>query len=203
MAEESEEIGERKEIRVEARVRNNILWHAIFDQYKSVAEFCRRAQLNGRAAEIGRLLNLKESPLDRAGQFRPFAIRLGIFFKMLPEDLFPEGLYGVKKQYTVVEISLRQLPFSMQQLQLPASQEVTLINEEKETAIRAVLKNLTRREEAVITGLFGIAGSETSVEALAVKYHTTPRAIRQTKARALRRLRRPEYSRSLCVFIEG
>ena len=59
-----------KEIRVEARVRNNILWHAIFDRHKSVSEFCKSIGLGNRQAEVGAFLNLKKHPLNQVASWQ-------------------------------------------------------------------------------------------------------------------------------------
>jgi len=77
------------EFRVDLKVRNNLLLSAIERAgYKNVAQFCKAAGVSNSA--VGRLLNLKESPLMKDGNFSTLALRLMEFLGELPEDLWSE-----------------------------------------------------------------------------------------------------------------
>ena len=91
-----------KQARVEMRLRNNVLWHAIFDGHRSVAAFCAAHGLEQN--RVGNLLNLKDLPRcppgpRHAGETwtqRPWtkmASRLAAICGIPEEDLFPETLY--------------------------------------------------------------------------------------------------------------
>ena len=59
---------DRKDYRVEMRVKNNILYEAIMDAgYDSIAQFCRAHDLN--ANDVGPLINFKKTPINEDGQF--------------------------------------------------------------------------------------------------------------------------------------
>ena len=54
------------DLRIEARFRNNVLWHAIFDVYQSARQFCLAHGFP--ESLISAWLNLKESPYAREGR---------------------------------------------------------------------------------------------------------------------------------------
>jgi len=90
----------RSEIRIEARVRNNVLWHAIFDTNDSVADFCRKH--NFYQGIVGELLNLKISPLNKKCEFRDICKRLSDAFGISCEELFPLHLYSLERTQAVI-----------------------------------------------------------------------------------------------------
>ena len=96
-----------RDVRLEMRIRNNILWHVIFDNYGSVAEFCKTLGLI--QTEVGRLLNLKLYPLRKNGQFRKVCEDIAAAVRMLPEDLFPLRLYEAEKTEAVLEFDSKQI----------------------------------------------------------------------------------------------
>jgi RNA polymerase sigma factor (sigma-70 family) len=68
----------------------------------------------------------------------------------------------------------------------------------------ALLKTLTPREERVIKMRFGIGdGSEHTLEDVGQSFQVTRERVRQTEAKALRKLRHPSRSRKLKAFLEG
>ncbi len=67
-----------------------------------------------------------------------------------------------------------------------------------------VLQKLTPREEQVIRMRFGIGGgSEHTLDEMKLRFSVTQEQIRQMEARAMRKLRRPEYSGMLKTFLEN
>jgi len=67
-----------------------------------------------------------------------------------------------------------------------------------------VLQKLTPREEQVIRMRFGIGGgSEHTLDEMKLRFSVTQEQIRQIEARAMRKLRRPEYSGMLRTFLEN
>lgn len=67
-----------------------------------------------------------------------------------------------------------------------------------------VLQKLTPREEQVIRMRFGIGGgSEHTLDEMKLRFSVTQEQIRQIEARALRKLRRSEYSGMLKAFLEN
>ena len=67
-----------------------------------------------------------------------------------------------------------------------------------------VLRTLTPREERVIKLRFGLEdGSEHTLEEVGQSFQVTRERIRQSEAKALRKLRHPSRSRKLRAFVEG
>lgn len=200
-----------KEIRVEARMRNNILWHKIHDRYRSVAEFCReepRLQLHHQS-RVGGLLNLKASPRRKDGQWTVFASYLAEIFSMLPEDLFPEGLYrdGVVP-VVVLERSFSELPSVHRELALladPETVEGEFFQEELLRRLDGALASLSPRERKVLELHFGL-GDELeakTLEEIGKDLGVNRERVRQIEARALRKMRHPKRARPVWELLSG
>lgn len=180
-----------KEIRIEARVRNNILWHAIFDCWPTVAAFCREKSFyEGR---VGQLLNLKLSPINAKGKFIRDCVRLAETLDISCELLFPLQLYKVERTQTVVEVSFAELPQGGKEIALlPAPQSVhdEVVHRELRERIQEVFHTLTPREELVLRLRFGQEdGREWTYEEIGKDFELTRERIRQIEIKALRRIR--------------
>ncbi len=187
-----------KPIRLEARVRNNILWHQIFDRYPSVRAFCK--DRGHHEAQIGQLLNLRITPLSKHGGYRPVALVLAHEFRMLVEDLFPKGLYGIKETRGVAEISFSQLTANETKLLIYEQQDRQ--RSEKREAIEEILATLAPREAEIVRRRFGFVGEEESLETIARHFDVTKERIRQIETKALRRLRHPRRRITLAEFVD-
>ncbi|HDQ22967.1 MAG TPA: sigma-70 family RNA polymerase sigma factor [Candidatus Uhrbacteria bacterium] len=190
-----------KEIRIEARVRNNILYHAIFDTWGSVRQFCLVYKLN--ELEVGKLLNLTKSPVTKKGKWRPFCLKLAEILGKEVEALFPLQLYEVEMPKRTIELSFAELPLDgIQQIkQLPTADdpEINLISGEKRQEFLQVIKDLTPREEKVILMYFGLDedGKEYTLKQIADDFGVGPERIRQIKEKALHKLRHVTRSKKI------
>lgn len=190
-----------KEIRIEARVRNNVLWHAIYDQWSSVAEFCKEHDIS--MASIGNLLNLKKSPLGRqSGTWRPIVLKIAKILGFSPEELFPLALYKVERVRVVIEMPFTSLPDMRELKRLPAPRrpDEDVIDEELRAKVRKVLDTLTPREKIVIEG--HILDDE-SIEEIGKKLRVGKARVHQIVKKALYKLRLPRRSKYLKPFIDG
>ncbi len=80
----------------------------------------------------------------------------------------------------------------------------TVSNNDLKERVRELLKTLTPREEKVIKMRFGIdVASEHTLEEVGKDFSVTRERIRQIEAKALRRLRMPNRSRSLRDYIDS
>ncbi len=203
-----DELGTRGEIRVEARLRNNVLWHAIFDKWDSVSEFCREHALFHQQSSIGGLLNLKDFPINKnTGEYRPICLKLAHIFRMLPEDLFPPKIYEIERTHAVLEIPISSLPEAKERLMrlvAPETPEDTTNRREFREHLNIVLATLTSRQEWVLRQRFGLT-DEREVRTLGEigrDFGVIAERIRQIEAKALRLLRHPSRSRHLEVFLD-
>lgn len=189
----------RKEIRVEARLKNNVLYHAIYDRWPSVSQFCREQGFN--IAQILSFLNLRLLPLNKKGDFLPICQRLAKKLGFLVEDLFPLKLYKIKQTKAVIEVSFSELPAPRILAQLPAPEnpEQEAINEELREEIFQVLHQLPPREQFVIEERFL---RDKTLEEVAGTLNVCRDRVRQIENKALRRLRHPAIAKKLKPFIQ-
>jgi len=179
-----------REIRIEARLRNNILCHVIFDKFKSVAAFCRMYKLS--QAMIGDMLNLKYCPIKKNGSYTKNCEKVAKIFKLTPDMLFPLALYKIKQPKRFWEISFSQLPSSdLKQLPAPSDPESEIIEKEFKNALVKALSTLSPREEQVIRMLYGLEGDEMTTIEVAEQFHVCRSRIMQIRDKALRKLRHP------------
>ncbi len=206
-------------LRVELRLRNNVLWHAIFDRWSSVAAFCEDA-VGVSQSEVGRYLNLKKSPYVLPlglRKYRPRWIALDEFvlsqtaqrvadhIGMIAEDLFPRDLYAdcLGKQFVVElphERLTQLLPEHAEQLAIPPS--FTDQVEAKDYAER-VMSVLTPKEQFVIRRRFGLDEREETYAEIGQETTLTSERIRQIEAAAFRKMRRRHDAMSDCGADRG
>lgn len=184
-----------KEIRVEVRLRNNILYHAIYDNWKSVAAFCRDKGFNNMV--IGELLNLKLSPIyKRSGEYKDICRRLAQCFRILEEDLFPLYIYNLEKKKMIREISIAEIGWR-EIRQVPFFEDPLKEMEEKERAeaIEEVLGRLTYREREMLRMYYSLAGySGHTLKEAGREFGVSVERARQVIAKALRILRHPDQT---------
>ncbi len=182
-----------QEIRIEMRMRNNILYRAIFDKWPSVQVFCRKYELD--AGVVGKLLNLKCSPLNKHGEFRSICKRLAAIFFMECQELFPLHLYTGQNPQVAIEVSFAELPrgtATLLQIPAPMTVEDELDRAECAQAIEDILKTLTLRQRQVLHLRFGLEdGQERTLKEVGDVLRLTPERVRQIEASGLRRLRHP------------
>lgn len=190
-----------KEIRIEARVRNNVLWHAIFDTWGNVHQFCLAYKLN--EWEVGKLLNLTRSPLTKKGKWRPFCMKLASILGCKVELLFPAQLYLIEMPASSFEVSFAELPPSTLQIvrQLPAGEnpEEILIAIAKRQELKEILQDLDPREKKVLFMYFGLGddGKEYTFEQIAEEMDVGPERVRQINQKCLRKLRHVKRSKKI------
>lgn len=192
-----------KDARIEIRIRNAPLYHAIFQQYPSVAAFCRAYKLVHRQGYIGELLNLKRNPQRRDGQWRPMCLQLSKIFKMLPEDLFPGWLYQLKSTKGAVDIGPRIFPVPDEQLDaLPApdTADGDFEASERSRVVQDVLTKTLLPREAEIARLVFMEDEEPTT--IADNWDVTPSRMYQILRKALRKLRHPKRARLLQPLLE-
>lgn len=195
-----------KDVRVEVRLRNNVLYRAIFDRWGSVAAFCREKGLS--SVLVGELLNLEASPFSKRGDgktYRSYCRRIEHALGMLCEDLFPAHLYALKGTKAVMEVSCAQLPGSrefMTQLSAPRTPEEELGLVDRDHAIRKALDKLTPRQKRVMEYRFGLHdGREWTLGEVGQEFELTVESIRRIEAQALRMLRHPALAKHIKDFL--
>lgn len=206
----------RQNLRLELRVRNNVLWHAIFDRYKNVNQFCLQESRPGyrfNAVEVGKLLNFKALPFVNGNpdKLRLISLRLAMVLGIPAEELFPLHLYqerlgGIR----VAEVdSFSALPGAVasqiQSLPAPAgvSQLQTAEQQELHERIERVLQTLPFRHREMIRLRFGLEdGYEYSYEEIARIFNVSRSSAQQYVSRGIEKLQHPVRTEKLKEFTE-
>ena len=200
------------DLRLELRVKNNLLYHAIFDRWPSVAAFCRDAFPDkvGHNIAVGELLTFKMGPrlikprrrLNKRrekdpggpGEYRQVVKDICAYLHTLPEILFPDNLYqhlkGAPYVHEVSSVSL--LEAQQEGLALPAPQEEEVFVEERLKVLsRIIAKVCTRREEKVLILRYGLdGGGARKLQEIADIFQVTRTRIKQVQDRAMLKLRK-------------
>lgn len=208
-----------EDLLVQSRFRNLQLWGLLAG--RTVAEVCRDGGLN--QVEFGALLNLKQSPKvwkrdswrakksDRNPCDLVFSVsaqRIAAYFKMLPEDLFPDSLYSlslpdyVERTYDSVEL-LPLLAAGGERYALPPAQFEASQTSEIADVIERQLETIRPREALVLRLRTGLEdGTEHSYEEIGEILAVTPSRANQIEKNALRKMRHPSRSRVLRPFAD-
>ena len=169
----------------------------IFDNYASVNEFCREKGFPG--CQIGYLLNLKGNLYHKGtGKYRLIVQRLSKLFAMLPEDLFPDRLYGIEKTKGGVEIALSQLA---------DGGNTVMIGEEKSShngktaemrgVIEEVFSDMRSRNVEIVKMRYGFRGDPMTYNEIGEYFGITRERVRQIEHKMLRMLRHPTRAKRL------
>ncbi len=210
---------EHGDLRIEVKLKNNILWRAIFARYRSISAFCRAHGSAFSPGTVSRLLNFKDSPFTEIKSddiflrvYKETCLAIAAALRLPVEMLFPDELYtkfvGAETNKAIEVSSFAALPLLDQRefLALPAPETdlVELLNaEELKERIREVLKTLPGRAKEVLNLRFGLDGKEPkTLEEVARVFGVTRELIRQIEMRALRKLREPLRAGRLMSFVD-
>lgn len=190
-----------KNLRVEAKVRNNILYHLIYDNYKNVSDFSKKTNLT--QFRVGELLNLKYNPFKKNGEYISMCIKIAEHFKMLPEDIFPASIYGIESLSFVKEFSFSQIDSVNPMLlsyQDNLAEQIDL--KQFENDVKNVLKTIPKKEADVIKLRHGFEGEKQTYKSIGLCLGVTGETVRQIEAKGLRRLRHPTRKVAICKHLE-
>lgn len=191
-----------KDLRISVQVRNNVLWHAIYDKYKTVGAVAEASGVG--ANQISSVLGLRVSPMSmQTDTPKTWCQQLALFFDIPFEVLFPmhlyRGLYKYQRDFEVHAATFLQVSEVRLIDGAPTPEDSLIENDRRErleTVTANVLSTLTPREAAVIRRRFGIGGhEEESLEDIGKSYAVTHERIRQIEAKAIRKLRHPSRKR--------
>lgn len=218
------DLAEPEDLRIEMRVKNNILWHAIHDRYKSISALCRsHPDLEKKQTIIGCLLRFKISPFRGVGEkgkkrqvfpdYRPVCRTLEQVLEVPAEDLFPQHLYKAAVGGTterVLEVSsFTALSATARHnlLLLPApNQDAAAIEMDRELLrerLKDLLGLLSFREREILKLRFGLDGDrEHTLKEVSEIFKVKGERVRQIQAKAIRRLGLPPRAKQLVGFLD-
>jgi len=194
---------DERTLRMELRFRNNVLWHAIYDVYPSIAAFCRANGL--RQGPVGALLNLSQSPMGTQGQWGETAMKISVSVGIGCDELFPTKLYSDSRfgAKVVRELGVKEmLSLDTREVKrLAASNETPVAVVAREELARGVAEELSRMKPRSVAILRATAlppdERAQADAAIAVEYGSTVAAVRAMRYYLIDRLRRSKKWRVL------
>jgi RNA polymerase sigma factor (sigma-70 family) len=190
---------EVKDVRVEVRVKNNLLLRAMEARgINSISELCRQMGESTLMTRIGLLINMKKAARHTDGSWDGVAIKLSDFFRCMPEDLFsePQQYEALEKNRAHAEVTFAHMLQISAQRQL-ATPELTVQARQLREVVAQTLATLTPREERIVRLRFGFGGEDQTLEEVATEFGVGPQRIRQIEVKALRKLKHPARSTKL------
>jgi RNA polymerase sigma factor (sigma-70 family) len=183
-----------KPLRVELRAKNNVLWHAIFDHYPSVAAFCAAHGHPHRQGAVGGYLALQSAPYRRDGQLTPVARWLCESLVLSPGELWPPALYQAAIPTMVAgeydPEALVSLVEAQRQGALAPGPEGPAEASERRRVLTLALAQLSPRQAFVLTRRF-LDADEPTLEQVGQELRVSRSRVREIEVKALRELRRP------------
>ena len=82
------------------------------------------------------------------------------------------------------------------------SPDKSLLPESLQSEIKSVLSTLPTREAGIVAYFFGLNGQALSLDEIAEKEHLTRERVRQIKEKAIKKLRRDSFSRTLKTYLD-
>ncbi len=224
--ENSAEATQEADLRLEMKVKNNVLWRAIYNKYGSIASFCNQHPLlKGKDGVISELLRFKSYPFkavkgqstnnqrEYTSEYRPICLVVANALQRPVEQLFPIYLYddliNAETERVVEVSSFTALPMAAQQIirRLPApvdadnSHQIQTV--ELRERIQEALKTLTYREREIIKLRYGLGDGHTySLDEVAKVFKVGRERIRQIEKKAIRKLQSNERAELFATFID-
>lgn len=174
-----------KEFRVKLTVRNNLLVSRREALGISAPELAEK--LGVCYSMIWKLETLRESPLLEDGRWSKAARKLSEFYRVLPEDLFPDAILAAN--HTSVEREMGAEEAFALAGDLPLAPDDRLIAGERIRSVTAALAELSPRQQRLLAARFGLDGSEgITYEEMGERLGVSRERARQLEVAALRKL---------------
>ena len=193
------------EYRVEIKVKNNLIYDKVIQQgYPSINAFCMATKVG--YAKLIDLINMKDSPLDSRGKFRPAVLKLCDVLRCTPDELFTQNQLDVELETNkfTYELKEAEMKFLVSNAVEPKLIEDIVHGDRTEQAINECLETLTPREQKILNLRFGLNGNEEmTLREVGKIFGITPERVRGIESKALRKLRHPSRSEMIKDFLPG
>lgn len=192
-----------KDYRIEVKVRNNWLLKRIEDAgFDTIASFSRSSKIP--QSIISAYITFRETPKRPGGEWRESFLKIAEALRCLPEDICPpqhldKGLKKNKASFEADVVEVAGYLSGSFECAKPAIENI--IKQEEEREISSILSQiLTPKEERVVRMRFGLVpdGEVRTLQQVGEECGVQRERVRQIEARALRKLKHPKSSRSLC-----
>ncbi len=203
------------DVRLEMKLKNNLLYQAITAKFGSIHQFCVDAKKRGFSIQesvVGNLINFKISPFTKRNpsEYRKICLTIERALGMLAEDLFPAELYRkIKMSSDVITFNSENLPaLSAHKTRLlvdtsaETHPEMRIMDAELIANLQQTLKTLTYREREVVMLYYGIGGyEEHTLDVIAAKFHVDKDRVKKVLAKAITKLKHPVRAEKLAKAI--
>ena len=183
-----------KDFNVKFTVRNNRMVAAIFDQYESVAEFCRVCDLP--YSPVNSIITMKAAPTNQSGWTKT-ALDCATALGLQPVDLWPQHMQEVrlKRSGGTMELSADEVKNIIDHNQIDMAESKDLIAK--------LSCNLTERETKFLTWRLGDGANATLEECGEILGKVTRERVRQIEIKMMRKMRRRAVQLGLNEIFEG
>ncbi len=190
-----------KEYRIDAKVRNNLILSRMEKMgFTSVLKFCKSNKISVNLFDV---INLKMSPLQADGQWRPWILKTADLLQCGAEDLFSEAQLhsAIKTNKRTLMVNEAEMKFMLENKN-DLMLEDMVDNEKRDLKLLESLERLTPREAKIIRMRFGLDdGNSMTLEQCGEIFNCNRERIRQIEAVALRKLRHPSRSYPIREFL--
>lgn len=169
-----------KELRIELRIKNKLLYDAITEQFSSIAKFCDASHTT--YTTVCAYVSLSRSPYRKNATFTSTAWKIADFLFVEPEILFPEKLYNIVRNKIIIETGLQ----NVDHIRSARSLYNTENDGDLKDAVNSAILTLTPREQDIIRKHF-FEGK--SFQQIGDEYNCHRERIRQIELKALAKLR--------------
>jgi hypothetical protein len=200
-------------VRVEIKIKNNILYSLICDNYNSIKSFCEKEKLS--YSLVINYVSLNYNPYkfnkDNVQVYSKTAISISEIFKLTPDIIFPIDLYKIEKNKMIITSDINMIQHNKELKMIESNPEYILEKKEFLQDINDILKSLKYRERLAIEMRHGLNGyKESSFEEISkiiINDRTGEQGVsitiaRNTYNKAMKKLRHPSRSSKLQDYIK-
>jgi len=192
----------RKDFHVTVMLRNNQL----LDR-RNAAGLSQRELMDALGVPVSRvshysaLETMRYSPINSKGEWSPMVVSLSKFWRVLPEDLFPEAILEIEKRKAEAlfnRCELAQFQLAEPTIEALPSPEDVAVSGEIIGAMYDGIETLPERQAIIVQMRFGVGGyEEHTYAAIAKRFNLTTERVRQIEQGGLRKLRHPGVCRQI------
>ena len=191
-----------KDLRVEIKIKNNLLYRRITEKYRSVAQFCIHTGLS--PTEVGRYLNFKQNPISKhpprggagpkikspsgKGYWKISALKIADKLECNVLDIFTEALAEPRENSFSTEMSSQDLIAYQDQKH---SNQLLLDGPKPNQGLLKALATLTPREELIVRKVVGWETNAKSFVDIGDDLDISGTRVAQIYRKAIRKLRQP------------
>lgn len=141
-----------KDVRIEIKAKNKVLFDKIHDNFESLHSFCKVIGISDSlvCSYIGLKIG-RYSPYLQNGNLSKPAKKICEYFFMESEEIFPKHLYKVSSNELIVEIDSRQIDYRRSENHiLEYIPETSIFDDERKSVLKEMLQELSDSQRKTI-----------------------------------------------------